>query len=98
MNKESLQNVILLWFIRELVSSWLGFPDGSVVKKNILPANAKDTGSTPGSGLSSGVGNGNPLQCSCLEKMHGQRSLAGYSPWGREESNMTEHACTHSTC
>ena len=26
------------------------------------------------------------------EKFHGQRSLAGYSPWGREESNMTEHA------
>ena len=21
---------------------------------------------------------------------HGQRSLAGYSPWGREESDMTE--------
>ena len=23
---------------------------------------------------------------------HGQRSLVGYSPWGREESDMTEHA------
>ena len=32
-----------------------------------LPANAGDTGLIPGSGRSPGVGNGNPLQCSCLE-------------------------------
>ena len=25
-----------------------------------------------------------------LGKSHGQRSLAGYSPWGRKESDMTE--------
>ena len=24
---------------------------------------------------------------------HGQRNLAGYSPWGRKELDMTEHAC-----
>ena len=24
-----------------------------------------------------------------------QRSLAGYSPWGHKELNMTEHAHTH---
>ena len=24
-------------------------------------------------------------------KFHGQRSLVGYSPWGRKESDMTEH-------
>ena len=23
---------------------------------------------------------------------HGQRSLAGYSPWGRKKSDTTEHA------
>ena len=28
-------------------------------------------------------------------KFHGQRSLAGYSPWSCKELNMTEHACTH---
>ena len=27
---------------------------------------------------------------SCLEKSHGQRSLAGYSPKGHKESDMTE--------
>ena len=26
---------------------------------------------------------------------HGQRSLAGYSPWGHKELGMTEHTCTH---
>ena len=25
------------------------------------------------------------------ENPHGQRSLVGYSPWGRKESDMTEH-------
>ena len=28
---------------------------------------------------------GNPLQYSCLENPHGQRSLVGYSPWGCKE-------------
>ena len=35
-----------------------------------VPANAgdaRDAGSTPGSGRSHGVGNGNPLQYACLE-------------------------------
>ena len=32
-----------------------------------------------------------PLQFSCLENPHGQRSLVGCcSPWGHKESNMTE--------
>ena len=31
-----------------------------------------------------------PLQYSGLEKFHGQRSLAGYSPWGHKESDATE--------
>ena len=35
-------------------------------------------------------GNGNPLQDSCLENSHGERSPAGYSPWGHKESDMTE--------
>ena len=28
-------------------------------------------------------------------KFHGQRSLAGYSPWGCKESDSTEHTCPH---
>ena len=58
-----------------------------------LPAKAGaagDTGLIPGLGRSPGEGKGNPFRYSCLKKSHGQRSLAGYSPWGRQESNMTE--------
>ena len=68
-----------------------GFPGGSRVKNP--PVNARDAGLSPGSGRYSGGGNGNPVQDSRLES-HGQRSLAGYSPWGRKESDMTEHACS----
>ena len=44
------------------------FPGGTMVKN--LPANARearDLGSFPGLGRSHGIGNGNPLQYSCLE-------------------------------
>ena len=34
---------------------------------------------------SPGAGHGNPLQYSCLEKLHGQRSLEGNSPCGLKE-------------
>ena len=59
-----------------------------------LPANAGDT-RDPGLILDlrrcpRGV-NGNRLQYSCLGKSHRQRSLAGCSPWGCKESDMTEH-------
>ena len=58
-----------------------------------LPANAgdvRDASSVPGLGKSPGGGPGNPLQYSCLENLHGQRNLAGYSPWCCKESDMTE--------
>ena len=42
----------------------------------------RDLGSIPGSGRSPGERNGNPLQYSCLENRHGQRSPIGYSPGG----------------
>ena len=35
---------------------------------------------------------------SCLENPHGQRTLAGYSPWGHKESGTTKrltHTHTH---
>ena len=31
-------------------------------------------------------------------KSHGQRSLAGYSPWGHKELDTTEHMHTHIAC
>ena len=59
-----------------------GFPGGSVVKNSL--GNAEDVGRIPGSGRSPGKGNGSPLYYSCLGEFHGQRSLAGYSPWGSQ--------------
>ena len=71
---------------------------GSVVKN--LPINAgaiEDLGSNPGSGRSPGVGNGSPLQYSCLENpMDRGAWQTTYSPWGRKESDMTEQAHTRS--
>ena len=58
--------------------------------------NAGDLGLIPGLGRSPGKGNGYPLQYSCLENPHGRRSLAGYSPWGREKLDMTEQQSTAS--
>ena len=56
--------------------------------------NMGDLGSIPGLGRSPGGGHGNPLQYSCLENPHGQRNLAGYSPWGHRELDTTERLST----
>ena len=43
-------------------------PGGPMIKNPSAKAgNAGDVSSFPGLGRSPGVGNGNPLQCSCLE-------------------------------
>ena len=73
-------------YTKEAQSS--GFPGGSNHRESACSAG--DPGSIPESGRSPGEGNGNPLQYSCLENPHGQRSLADYSPWGRKESDTTE--------
>ena len=55
----------------------------------------RDVGSVPGSGRYPGVGNGNPLQYSCLEDLMDRALTAGYSPQGCKESvktEATEHA------
>ena len=70
----------------------MGFPGGSVGKESAC--NAGDLGLIPGLGRSPGGGHGNPLQYSCLESPHGQRSLVGCSPWGRKESDTTERLNT----
>ena len=41
-----------------------------------------------------GGGHGDPLQYSCLENPHEQRSLVGCSPWGHKELDMTEWLST----
>ena len=73
-------------------ASFLGFPGDSDDKESAC--NVGDLGSIPGLGRSLGGGYGNPLQYSCLEIPHGQKSLVGCSPWGCEESDMTERLST----
>ena len=73
-----------------------GFPGGSDGKESAC--NVGNLGSIPGLGKCPGGGHGNPPQYTCLENPHGQRSLVGYSPWGRTELDMTERLSTqHST-
>ena len=80
-----------------------GFTDGSVVKNP--PANAGDIGSIPESGRPPRVGDGNPLQCSCLGNpmdrgtwwaaVHGVTELDTTSDWTAAvwtwESSSREH-------
>ena len=63
-------------------------PGGSDGKQSAC--NVGDLALTPGLGRSPGEGGGYPLQYSGLENPHGQKSLAGYSPWSRKESDTTE--------
>ena len=54
-----------------------------------------DLGSIPRLGRSSGEGNGNPLQDSCLENPMEWWSLLSYSPWGHKESDTTKRLHFH---
>ena len=67
----------------------------ALVAKN-LPASAedtRDTGLIPELGRSPGEGNGNPLQCSCLE-IPWTKQAGRLSPWGRKELDLTAHTNT----
>ena len=74
------------------------FPDGSAGKKPTC--NARDTGdvgTTPGSGRSwRRKWQATPVFL--LGKSHGQRSLTGYSPKGRKESETRVRERTQHTC
>ena len=62
------------------------FPSGSDGKESAC--NAGDLSSIPRLGRFPEGGHGNPLQCSCLENPHIQRSLVDYSPQGCKESDI----------
>ena len=52
--------------------------------------NVGDLISIPGSGKSPGEEHGKPTPVFLPGKFHGWRSLVGYCPWGRKESDTTE--------
>ena len=86
--KASVSSVIV-WAV---VIPTMGFPVDSVVKNP--PANAGNTGDTsliPGLGRSQGVGNGNPLQYSCLENSMDRGA------WQAAVHRVTESEMTEAT-
>ena len=52
----------------------------------MIKSDVGDLGSIPRLRRSPGGGHGTPLQYSCLENPHGQRSLVDHSPWGHKQS------------
>ena len=66
----------------------MGFPGGSEIKASA--SSARDPGSIPGSGRSSGVGNGNPLQYSCLGNHMDRGAWWTTVHWVEKELDMTE--------
>ena len=70
----------------------LGIPGSSDGKESTY--SVRDLDLIPGLGRSPGEGNGNPLQYSCLENPHGQRSLVGCSSRSHKELDMTEQLST----
>ena len=66
-----------------------GFPGCSAVRKN-PPANARDSGLISGLGRSSGEGNGNPLQYSCLGNPMNRGACQATVHGVAKESDTTE--------
>ena len=67
---------------RGLATSLAPFSKGT----SPLYESASPMTSLPPKAITPGEGNGNPLQYSCLGN-----SMVGFSPWGRQEPDTTEH-------
>ena len=76
-----------------LPCSFLDFPSGTGGKESTRQCRRHKRPSVQSldqeDALEEGIGH-SPLQYSCLENPHGQRNLAGYSPWGLKELDTTE--------
>ena len=74
------------------------FPGGSVIKKKNLPANSGDAREmvNPCARKIPWRRAWQPSLVFSPGESQVQRILAGYSPWGRKELDMTEHSCMHS--
>ena len=73
----------------------MGLPRWNSGKEALASSgDAGDVSSTPGSGRSSGEGNGNPLQYYCLENSMDSGTWC-VIVHGVAESDITKHACMH---
>ena len=84
--------IILLYFYFNSTHRSLRAPQVALVVKNLPAAarDARDMGSIPGLGRSSGGGNGNPLQYSCLGNPMDKGAWWAAVCKGRKESDTTE--------
>ena len=67
---------IFYFYLLDIPVFFPGFSGGSDGEESTC--NLGDLGWIPGLGRSPGGGHGNPLQSSCLENPHGERSVEGY--------------------
>ena len=70
-------DLFIVFIVLSFPECHMDFPGGSDGKDPTC--NLGDLGPIPELGSSPGGGHGNPLQYSCLQNTHGQRSLVGYS-------------------
>ena len=81
-------NVLLL-----LAISYLGFPGGSVIKESSCQCRrCKRCSFNPWDKKIPWSRKQKPTQVFLSGKFPGQRSLAGYSPWGPKELELTERS------
>ena len=73
---------------------FLLLPSGSEGKESVCNAgDSADTGPIPGSGRSPGEGNGNPLQCSCLENSMDKEAWQARVPGvTKSQTQLSMHA------
>ena len=71
----------------------MGFPGGASGKEP--SCQWRRPGFSPGSGRSSGGVNGKPTPVFLPGEFHGQRSLVGYSPWGRKSQTRLKSLSLH---
>ena len=70
-------------------------PSGSSGKESTCSSGDSGDGSIPGIEKILCMTKWQPIPVFSPGESRGQRSLAGYSPEGRKELNMTKHACIH---
>ena len=79
------------WEVMPLHRLKAGFPSGSDGKESACNAgDVRDMGSIPVSEKIPCRREWLPISVFLPGESHGQRSLAGYSPWGHEEPDTTE--------
>ena len=86
--------LLLLQKMKLHLKHMMGFPGGSESKESAC--NAGDMDLVPELGRSPGGRHGSPLQYSCLENPHGQRSLAVHEATESDTNEqLSTHTCTH---